>query len=65
MLHVPQSDSGSVLGGIYDLITLIFAGLMWSKANSMTPVCGEGKYGVYCRCQVGRMGSSCLNDLNS
>jgi len=35
-----------VFQGIYKLIMLIFAGLPWSKANLMTPVCGEGKYDV-------------------
>ena len=34
-----------------------------SKANLLTPGCGEGKYSIYCRCQAG-MGSLCSKDSN-
>ena len=36
-----------------------------SKANLLTPGCGEGKYIIYCRHQARRTGSSSSKDLNS
>ena len=53
--HIQKTSYKAELGSTYPLC---------SKVSLLTPASGEGKYSVYFRVPMRRMGSSCSKELN-